>query len=458
MKTILTLIAAGTLLATLATAQQPRYSVTDLGTLGGTYSYAYGVNNLGWVAGGAATPSQTNGLSQTAFLSFGFGNLIDLGTLDGQACPDCNSEGAAPNIFGEVAVISETSKTDPNGEDFCGFSTHRQCLAAIWQNWRLTALPTLAGGNNAQTYWMNNRGQVVGVAENGTFDSTCATATPYQQLQFEAVKWGPNGEIQELLPLPLNSGGSPPDGDTVAFGFGINDNGQAVGVSGLCSNTSARPVSPFSGAPHAVLWESNGSAINLGTLGGEPAFNVPSAINDRGEVGGASRSSSDGTIHPFLWTKQTGMQDLGTFPGAMVTAITCCNTLNNHGEAVGVTADSSGNTRAFLWHDNALTDLNTLIPADSPLYLTSGSSINDSGRIVGTAIVKSSCPTTTPPTWQGNQGACTEVHAFLATPCGHNSGAEGCMGDTSITPAEPRENAERPTVVLSNSARKPLLR
>jgi uncharacterized membrane protein len=41
----------------------PHYAVTDLGTLGGTYSNSYGVNDLGWVAGGAATADQTNGLA-----------------------------------------------------------------------------------------------------------------------------------------------------------------------------------------------------------------------------------------------------------------------------------------------------------------------------------------------------------------------------------------------------------
>jgi uncharacterized membrane protein len=272
MRFILTSIAASSLLAALAIAQPlPQYNVIDLGTSGGTYSYAYGINNVGWVAGGAATPAQTNGLAQIAFVWYGFGPLIDLGTLDGQKCPACSSEGAAPNLLGEVAVISETSKTDPNGEDFCGFSTHRQCLAAIWQNRRLTPLPTLSGGNNAQTYWINNRGQMVGVAENGTSDN-CATATPFQVLRFEAVIWEANGEIRELPHLP---------GDTVAFGFGINDSGQAVGVSGLCSNTSAPPVSPFSGAPHGVFWDSDGSVIDVGSLGGTPPFNVPSTINSR---------------------------------------------------------------------------------------------------------------------------------------------------------------------------------
>jgi hypothetical protein len=37
-----------------------RYTVIDLGTLGGTYSYAWGLNNEGRVAGSAATrPRQT---------------------------------------------------------------------------------------------------------------------------------------------------------------------------------------------------------------------------------------------------------------------------------------------------------------------------------------------------------------------------------------------------------------
>jgi hypothetical protein len=61
-------------------------------------------------------------------------------------------------------------------------------------------------------------------------------------------------------------------------------------------------------------------------------------------------------------------------------------------------------------------DLNLLIPKDSPLYLMTGSSINDLGQIAGQAIVKSSCPVQSPPAWQVKQLACTEIHAFLATP------------------------------------------
>ena len=37
---------------------------------------------------------------------------------------------------------------------------------------------------------------------------------------------------------------------------------------------------------------------------------LKSGINDRGDVVGTSEYT-DGTVHPFLWTKATGMHDLG---------------------------------------------------------------------------------------------------------------------------------------------------
>jgi hypothetical protein len=43
-------------------------------------------------------------------------------------------------------------------------------------------------------------------------------------------------------------------GDTVSFAVGINNYGQAIGVSGLCSNTVVPPINVIA-RPHAVLWE-----------------------------------------------------------------------------------------------------------------------------------------------------------------------------------------------------------
>src|SRR3954469_17253816 len=108
--TVLTRIAGATLFAVLAMPAQiiaqgeqhhkrerfPHYRIKDLGTLGGTYSYAYGLNNAGQVAGGSATPNQTGGLSQTAFLWTKHTGIQDLGTLGGFNT-QLNSAAGGPN-------------------------------------------------------------------------------------------------------------------------------------------------------------------------------------------------------------------------------------------------------------------------------------------------------------------------------------------------------------------------
>jgi hypothetical protein len=63
-------------------------------------------------------------------------------------------------------------------------------------------------------------------------------------------------------------------------------------------------------------------------------------------------------------------------------------------------AMTMGNCRAYLWQNKVMTDLNALVPADSPLYLAFAFVINDAGEIAGQAVEKST-------------GA---LHAFVATP------------------------------------------
>jgi probable HAF family extracellular repeat protein len=339
----------------------PRYTVTDLGTLGGTYSLAGGLSNSGWVEGFSTLP---DGYDRAVL--WWNAAIMDLGTLGGP-----NSLAAyRPNNRGEAGGYAETATPDPYGEDFCGFGTHLICRAFLWRDGVMTPLPTL-GGDNGGGYGVNSLGQVAGVAENTTVDSTC---TAPQVLSYPPVIWD-GGEVHEL-PMP--------SGDTSGEAYAINDEGQATGVTSNCS---------FSTPGHGLLWR-NGKAINLGNLGG--TFTEGVDINNEGQVVGNSYLSGDTVYHAFLWQKY-GMTDLGTLSGDVSSS---GDGINNEGQVVGgsYTATTS---RAYLWQNGVMTDLNTLIPPNSPLYLLEASgTINDHGWIAGYAL----------------QVSTGDIHAFLLTP------------------------------------------
>src|SRR5205085_4852074 len=57
--------------------------------------------------------------------------------------------------------------------------------------------------------------------------------------------------------------------------------------------------------------------------------------------------------------------------------------LNNLGQVVGDTDDSSFTSLPFLWQNGVMVDLNSLLPPNSGWQLASASFINDAGQIVG---------------------------------------------------------------------------
>ena len=180
--------------------------------------------------------------------------------------------------------------------------------------------------------------------------------------------------------------------------------GQVVGISGRCGNTI---ILGFAAGPLCrASWESDGSVHDLGNLGGtsNPTMlgvgNSAYAINNRGEVAGVSALPGSTTFHPFLWTKSQGIQDLGVLPGDLVGAGVA---INNRGEVVGASVSApgpaSGNLRAFLWRHGKMSDLNTLVQTNAPLYLLNAFGINDVGEIVGFGATEAG-----------------DIHAYLAVP------------------------------------------
>ena len=123
-------------------AQAGTYEVTDLGTLGGTRSAAFGINTAGHIVGYSDTAEG----QQHAFLYNG-GSLIDLGTLGGE-----NSYANRINDLGLVVGRAETEK----GE-------YRAFVArAGMPMLDLSSLDQVLRGPFSIATAINNLGQVVG--------------------------------------------------------------------------------------------------------------------------------------------------------------------------------------------------------------------------------------------------------------------------------------------------------
>jgi probable HAF family extracellular repeat protein len=168
---------------------------------------------------------------------------------------------------------------------------------------------------------------------------------------------------------------SPFGTDTSSSATAINERGQVVGISGICDRAFGR----FS-AIHAVMWE-DGVPRNLGDLGGV-AWNTPAAINQHGDAAGFSNTAggSAGGLHSHavLWPREGGVVDLKTVDDDV---ISLAFGINDLGQVVGQSIGAGG-SRAFLWQDGAIVDLNTLTATDSP-FLIYANDINDRGEIAG---------------------------------------------------------------------------
>jgi len=360
----------------------PAYEITDLPTFGGFFSVALGVNDAGHVGGSSNTAAEI----ARAFLWTG-GPLTDLGSLGG------NILAIGPNNRDEMAALAELPQADPDNQDLCGYGTHRICAAAYWRHgeWEeLAKLPEPRGLNSVAVN-LNDRGQVVGLAETAVRDPSCAEATPFQVHRFVPVVWGPKPNEVQLLPLP--------EGDEVGFSYGINDHDQVVGSTGSCATTSVMGSGLLAG-PHAVLWEHN-VAIPLDVPGSTNTISTAFSINNRGEAVGVSGATA---LHAFLWTRRAGMQSLGAVEDD---AGSVANWINNRGQVVGMSCPETPvckpgpdvPARAFLWQNGVMMDLNKLVVGDPKMYLLNALAMNDGGQIVGLGLTDD-----------------FELHAFLATP------------------------------------------
>jgi probable HAF family extracellular repeat protein len=378
----------------------PKYTLVDVGTLGGPNAWfsipGQVIANDGTVLVSADTkvddPDYQNidpvinppdPVIQHAAL-WRKGILTDLGALPGNNA----SVIFEMNASGEGAGASENGATNP----LVGYP---QIDGVVWKDGQIINLGTL-GGTDSMPFWINDQGQVVGLATNTIPDQLkLLDVIPSLGTQTHAFLWQ-DGHMSDLGTL-----GGPDSGAMY-----INNRSQVAGVSFTNATVNATTGIPIE---HPFLWQ-NGHMQDLGTLGGTkayPSFSGSQALNERGEVVGLSTLKGDpaGSVglatHPFLWDG-TSMKDLGTFGGDFGEA----HALNQAGDVVGFAATSDANAHAFLWKNGMLTDLDGASSTDCHY----ADSINASDQVVG-----GSCGTGVDG-WLWDHGTLSDLNTLIARP------------------------------------------
>jgi len=179
--------------------------MTDLGTLGGTYSKPYGLNNRGQVVGASSLRGDVgcNGFfdnCETHPFLWKNGSLLDLGTLGGSG-----GFAQAVNDLGEI-VGAANNQND------------QALLAFVWKKGVMTNLGALQGDDCSWAKAINLRGQIVGTS------FSCAVGVPSEN----AALWEDGAAISLNRFVPPGS-----DLHLTGDDMYINDRGDIAGTAVL---------------------------------------------------------------------------------------------------------------------------------------------------------------------------------------------------------------------------------
>lgn len=318
----------------VARATGPFYTFRDLGTLGGKFSEANGLNNDGVVVGEA---EDING----HFYAFRFAN----GLMQNLGVPSTDKQSksifasAVNNVGAAVGTYSNTHTG----------SIH----ACIFANGNVTDVGS--PGDFSSGNGINDQSWIVGSVFNFTSQG------------FHAFLFRPGDSgLEDLGTL----GGVDSD---PSF---IDNHGIITGFSRDAMNN----VLPF----FAQASTNTPKLIELPTLAGQPFGIAQGSAELPGEVVavGVSGASIDRAVKWSLTTNGYPITDLGTLPGDNAAS---AYSINSTGQIVGFSAYNNGAVfHAFVFENGSMKDLNNLVDGlPSGWSLQSASAINDYGQICG---------------------------------------------------------------------------
>lgn len=364
LKTLLALTAVTAFSLAVPMSAQPKYVVTDLGTLGGTSASANAINNLGQVAGNSSTGSQTHAYRTGPNTAIN-PSADDLGTLGGAF-----STGEAINDSGQVAGTSS------NG-------THSRAYRSTANNQPivLTDLGTFIGTGSSFGRGINSSGQVTGGADAG-FPAVCFGI--FQSHAFRTTATGTLSTATDLGTQLTNNCRS-------SQGIGINDNGVVAGESAT-TLLSGIPDHAVEGTPGSALFD-----MHSGSFASSQAYK----INNTGLIIGTATVTGFDTRCFRTATGQTfsfPQDEVGNLGGGFCNAFG----INDAGDVVGNSFNSVA-IHAYLYTGGTTFDLNNLIGTNPGVVLTMATGINTSGQISAGGFVN---------------GDTVNFHAFRLDPAG----------------------------------------
>ena len=332
---------------TVVAAEVPSYRITDLGSLGYGSGQAFGINDHGQVVG-VEMPSGERGYYP--FLWTMEGGIVELSTLGGN-----QALASRINNYGQIVGWSTIS----------GYVWPDGSHATIWtEDGEIKDLGVLSGDpqGNSMARDINDQGQVVGQTD----------IDPRPLFTWHAFLWTAESGMVDLGTL----------GGDYSEARAINELGQIVGRSATVDGEEhAFLITPIDMDGEGSLewyWDADDDGANDLMMDLDPldGWSWAKDINELGQIVGG-RTSEDGNIHAFLWTREEGMQDLGTLGGISSWAWA----INDEGYIVGSSATAAEEQHAFLWTaEEGMMNLETLGGTRSIAL-----DINDFNHIVGSS-------------------------------------------------------------------------